>query len=152
MKAVKYKNKGRAAWYVLKEFVKEGKGIYLGNGSKKGEPEWHKAIRNVFSDLDLYRNGEEEMEDFLSYLMDEVEIEEGDRDFIMPLPGSTVEYFVVFNDKIWLYVYFSDEYQGMGDSEQYVKCECIVASEGADIEEIKEVKEWLIKGGFKLCK
>jgi len=102
--------------------------------------------------MDLYRSDEEEMEYFLSYLMDEVEIEEGDRGFDMPLPDSTKEYFIIFDDKIWLYFYLSDEYMGMGDSSQFVKIESILVPEGTGMEDVREVKEWLIKGGFKLLR
>lgn len=157
MKITKYKDqidgvRRITAYFKRKEFDKEGNLIHLGNGSKKGEPEYHKTIRSLFNDMDLYRSDEEEMEDFLSYLMDEVEIGEGDRGFNMPLPDSTTEYFVIFNDKIWLYLYFADEYMGMGDSSQYVRLQNIVVSEGADIEEIMEVKNWLVKGGFKMLR
>ena len=153
MKVTKYNNKTKTAiWYVHKQLVNEGKIIYLGNGSKKGEPDWNKTIRSEFYNMDLYRSDEEEMEDFLSYLSDEVEIEEGDRGFDMPLPDSTREYFVIFDDKIRVYFYFADEYMGMGDSSQFVKIESILVPEGTDIEEVREVKDWLIKGGFKLLR
>ena len=153
MKVTKYNNKTKTAiWYVHKQLVNEGKIIYLGNGSKKGEPDWNKTIRSEFYNMDLYRSDEEEMEDFLSYLSDEVEIEEGDRGFDMPLPDSTREYFVIFDDKIRVYFYFADEYMGMGDSSQFVKIESILVPEGTDIEEVREVKDWLVKGGFKLLR
>ena len=102
--------------------------------------------------MDTYRSDEEEMEDFLSYLIDEVEVEEGDTGFSMPLPDSTREYMIIFNDKIWLYLYFSDEYLGMGESNQFIHIESIMIPEGTDIEEVREVKDWLIKGGFKLLR
>lgn len=153
MKVIKYKNNTKTAiWYVHKQLDKEGKIIHLGNGSKKGEPEYHKMVRSQFYDMDLYRSDEEEMEDFLSYLMDEVEIENGDRGFDMPLPDSTIEYFIIFDDKIWIYFYFADEYMGMGDSNQFVKIESIMVPEGCNNEEVKEVRDWLVKGGFKLLR
>jgi len=153
MKVIKYNNKTKTAiWYVHKQLVNEGKIIYLGNGSKKGEPDWHKTIRNEFYNMDLYRSDEEEMEDFLSYLSDEVEIEEEDRGFDMPLPDSTREYFIIFDDKIWVYFYFADEYMGMGDFSQFVKIESILVPEGTDIEDVREVRNWLVKGGFKLLR
>ena len=153
MKITKYKNNTKTAiWYVHKQLDKEGKIIHLGHGSKKGEPKFHKVIRNEFYDLDLYRSDEDEMEDFLCYLMDEVELGEGDYGFDMPLPDSTREDFIIFNDKIWLYIYWADEYIGMGESSQYVKVESILVPEGILMEEIREVKDWLIKGGFKLLR
>jgi len=153
MKVTKYNNKTKTAiWYVHKQLVNEGKIIYLGNGSKKGEPEYHKMVRSQFNDMDLYRSDEEEMEDFLSYLSDEVEVEEGDRGFDMPLPDSSKEYIIIFNDKIWLYFYLSDEYMGMGDSSQFVKIESILVPEGCNNEDVREVRDWLIKGGFKMLR
>jgi len=152
MKVTKYKNtKRQADWYTIKELVKEGKMISI-DGARKDEPEYHKAFRSEFYGLDTYRSGEEEMEDFLSYLTDEVWLESGDRGFDMPLPDSTKEYILVFNDTIWLYLYFSDEYMGMGESSQFVHIESILVPEGTYIEEVRKVKEWLIKGGFKMLR
>jgi len=157
VKVTKYKNqidgvKRINAYFIHKELVKEGKMITLGNGSKKGEPEYHKIVRSQFYNLDLYRSDEDEMEDFLSYLSDEVEIEIGDVGFNMPLPDSSTEYIIIFNDKIWLYFYFIDEYMGMGDSSQYVKIESILVPEGCNNEDVREVRDWLVKGGFRLLR
>jgi len=157
MKVIKYKDQKDGvrrinAYFKHKELVKEGKMIPLGNGSKKDEPEYHKIYRSEFYGMDTYRSDEEEMEDFLSYLIDEVWIEEEDRGFSMPLPDSTREYFIIFDDKIWLYIHFSDEYMGMGDSEQYVKIESILVPEGCNNEDVREIRDWLVKGGFKLLR
>jgi len=146
MKVTKYKNqidgvKRINAYFKHKELVKEGKMISL-DGVRRNEPDYHKA----------YRSDEEEMEDFLSYLIDEVKLEEGDTGFSIPLPDSTREYILIFNDNIWLYLYFSDEYLGMGESSQFVKIESILVPEGMCIEEVREVKDWLIKGGFKMLR
>ena len=152
MKVIKYQsNKTKATWYVREELIKEGKMILL-DSSMSNEPEYHKTYRREFKDLNLYQSGYNEMENFLCYLKNEVKLEEGDNGFSMPLPDSTTEYFILFDDKIWLYFYFTDEYIGMGDSEQYVKIDSILVPEGTPIEEVKEVKEWLIKGGFKLLR
>jgi len=156
MKVIKYKDQKDSvrrinAYFKHKELVKEGKMISL-DGIRRDEPEYHKIFRSEFYGMDTYRSDEEEMADFLSYLIDEVEIEEGDTGFSMPLPDSTREYIIIFNDKIWLYLYFSDEYLGMGESNQFVHIESVMITEGTDIEEVREVKHWLIKGGFKLLR
>jgi len=156
MKVIKYKDQKDGVrrinvYFKHKELVKEGKMISL-DGVRRDEPEYHKTFRSEFYGMDTYRSDEEEMEDFLSYLIDEVEVEEGDTGFSMPLPDSTREYMIIFNDKIWLYLYFSDEYLGMGESNQFIHIESIMIPEGTDIEEVREVKDWLIKGGFKLLR
>jgi len=157
MKVTKYKNQTDGvrrinAYFKHKELIKEGKMIPLGNGSKKGEPEYHKMVRSQFYHLDLYQSEEDGMEDFLSYLSDEVEILEGDSGFDIPLPDSSKEYIIIFNNKILLYFYFSDEYMGMGDSSQFVKIESILVPEGCNNEDVREVRDWLIKGGFKMLR
>ena len=70
----------------------------------------------------------------------------------MPLPDSTKEYFIIFNDKIWLYIIISDEYMGGGDSSTYAHINSILVPENTPIEEVKEVRDWLVKGGFKMLR
>jgi len=156
MKVIKYKDQKDGirrinSYFKHKELVKEGKMISF-DGIRRDEPEYHKVFRSAFYGMDTYRSDEEEMEDFLSYLVDEVEIQKGDTGFSMPLPDSTREYILIFNDKIWLYLYFSDEYLGMGESNQFVHIDSIMIPEDTDIEEVREVKDWLIKGGFKMLR
>jgi len=156
MKVTKYKDQKDGvrrinAYYKHKELVGECKMISL-DGIRRDEPEYHKAFRSEFYGIDTYRSDEEEMEDFISYLIDEVEIEKGDNGFDMPLPDSTREYILIFNDMIWLYLYFSDEYLGMGESNQFVHIDSIMIPEGTPVEEVREVKDWLVKGGFKLLR
>jgi len=150
MKITKYNGKG-AVWYKHKELDKEGKMISVSNSGRK-EPDYFKVIRREFSDLDPYRSEPEEVEDFIYYLNNEVDLEEDAYDFDMPLPDSTKEYFIIFNDKIWLYIIISDEYMGSGDSSTYAHINSILVPEDTDIEEVREIKEWLIKGGFKLLR
>ena len=150
MKITKYNGKG-AVWYKHKELDKEGKMISLSNTGRI-EPDYFKVIRREFSDLDPYRSEPEEVEDFIYYLNKEVDLEETSYDFDMPLPDSTKEYFIIFNDKIWLYIIISDEYMGGGDSSTYAHINSILVPEDTPIEEVKEVRGWLIKGGFKMLR
>lgn len=156
MEVIKYKDQIDGvrrinAYFKHKEFVKEGKMISL-DGARKDEPEYYKMVRSQFYGMDTYRSDEDQMEDFISYLTDEVWLESGDRGFDMPLPDSTKEYLLIFNDKIWVYLYFSDEYLGMGESNQFVKIESILVPEGCNNEDVREVRDWLIKGGFKMLR
>jgi len=156
MKVTKYKDQVNGklrinAYFKHKELVKEGKMISL-DGARKDEPEYHKMVRSQLYGMDTYRSEEDEMEDFLSYLIDEVWLESGDTGFSMPLPDSTKEYLLIFNDKIWLYLYFSDEYLGMGESNQFVHINSILVPEGCNNEDVREVRDWLVKGGFKMLK
>jgi len=135
-----------ANWYVHKKLIEEGKMISL-NGKRKDEPEYHKKFRQEFKNLDLYLDMDE-MEDLVYYLNKEVKLDDNDRDFEVPC-DSTKEYLIVFNDKIIIYLCMIDEYMGMGDSTTYGHLESILVPEDTSIEEVKKVKEWLVKGGFK---
>lgn len=159
MKVTKYKSvkdgiKRITPYFKHKELDKENKMISLPYADRryKTEPDYYKDIRAIFCNLDTYLSDYIELEDFIYYLSKNVEIDDQDRGFEVPLPGSDIEYFLIFNDKIWVYFRIYDEYGGFGECDFGVCLDSILVPEGTPMEEVREVKEWLIEAGFKLMK
>ena len=159
MKVIKYKDQKDGviritAYFKHKEFDKENKMISIpfGDGKSKIQPEYYWIVRKEFYNLDTYLRELSEIEDFFSYMEDEVEMDENDTGFDLPLPNDSREYFLIFNDKIWVYIIVYDEYGGFGSSDSALYIPSLFVPEGTSIEEVREVRDWFVKGGFKLNK